>query len=88
MLVFLVQILVSLYRYNMKLAAFYDSRADALEATQPTGDFATLVNLLSTQHIAFDKEPTAPTEQLATLLKQVAESSGKSMAAVVSSNKS
>jgi hypothetical protein len=30
MLLFLVQILVTLYRYNMRLAAFFDARADAL----------------------------------------------------------
>src|SRR6185295_14034242 len=30
-LAFLVQLLASLYRYNMRLAAYFDSRADLLE---------------------------------------------------------
>ena len=42
LLLFLLRTLASIYRYNMRLAAFYDSRADYLQAGGSTGSTRTL----------------------------------------------
>lgn len=66
LLLFLVQILVPLYRYNKRLATFYYACADALELLDTEADpaaFATLTYALSAGHIDFGKPPTTPAEQ-------------------------
>ena len=63
---FLISILIPIYRYNTRLAAFYLARADALilcrDAHAP--DFAAAVAALTPQH-AFEKEPRTPVEAVA-----------------------
>lgn len=70
---FLVSILVSLYRYNIRLAAFYTARADVLrlcgEQTTVT-DFALMAAALSPQ-LEFGKAPQPPISQLADLVKSM-----------------
>jgi hypothetical protein len=63
-IVFLVQILVGLYRYNYRLATFYDSRRDILRVWD--GNAATLEKLEKTMspHIDFGKEPKHPIEEI------------------------
>jgi hypothetical protein len=78
-LMFLVQILVTLYRYNVRLANFYDGRADALELMSSAEEkrFETLVRTISGDTIEFGKIPKTPTEQailLATKFLEVAQS--------------
>jgi hypothetical protein len=71
-LFFLVQILVSLYRYNAKLAAFYDSRADAI-LLAGDGDEQVLekyVKMLSTENFDFGEPPNTPAEHLAEIAKE------------------
>ncbi|HVE72381.1 MAG TPA: hypothetical protein VNI54_13540 [Thermoanaerobaculia bacterium] len=66
MLIFLVQILVGLYRYNMRLAAYYDARADALEVASigdsglDVHELHQLTQLWSPDEIRFGKEPQSP----------------------------
>lgn len=63
--VFLVQILVSLYRYSLRLAAFYDSASDALRMG---GDSHAKVkawsNTLTPKNIDFGKPPVSPSQHL------------------------
>ncbi len=74
MLLFLVQILVSLYRYSMRLAAFYDSRADFLQVLDSEQKLtaATLADLLSSDKLEFSKTPSSPTEHAIQLAKEIA----------------
>lgn len=73
LLLFLVQILVPLYRYNVKLAAFYDARADALTLVenQSTEELERLVCVLSPDVVDFSKPPESPTQQAFELVKEV-----------------
>lgn len=73
LLLFLVQILVSLYRYSTRLAAFYDGRADALQLCKDLSDvnLEMLVNLASPDDLDFAKSQKAPTDQAIELTKQL-----------------
>lgn len=69
---FLVQILVTVFRYCLRLAAFYDGRADALELVQPGTDgnlLVALIPLLSPDALDFGKSPRSPLEHVADLVK-------------------
>jgi len=69
---FLTQILVSLYRYSMRLSAFYDSRADVLELAQESVDqFAPIVALMSPDRYDFGKSPRLPTDVAIELARDV-----------------
>jgi hypothetical protein len=68
-MVFLVQILVSLYRYNMRLSAFYYGRADALVlVSKQPADLRALVELISPDKLDFGKPPRTPAEEAGGLL--------------------
>jgi hypothetical protein len=72
---FFVSILVSLYRYNIRLAGFYVARADALRLLGPeitVSDFALVVTALSPT-VEFGKAPQPPVGQLIDLLKTAKE---------------
>jgi hypothetical protein len=72
-LLFLVQILITFYRYNVRLANYYDARADALQLVGAAKE-ATLQNLVSTLSpdvMDFGKMPSTPTEQALELAKEV-----------------
>jgi hypothetical protein len=73
LLLFLVQILVPLYRYNIRLAAFYDARADAITLVEnrPSEQLETLVSLLSAEAIDFGKSPVSPTQQALELVRDM-----------------
>ena len=68
LIVFLVQILVSLYRYNTRSAAYYDARADALELSLDEQGILQLERLellssiITPERIDFGREPKSPTE--------------------------
>ncbi len=76
-LIFLVQILVGLYRYNIRLAAFYDARADALEALATASaaldvrKLRILTLLWSPDQIGFGKEPRSPLDAAIDLTKEM-----------------
>jgi hypothetical protein len=58
---FLVQILVTLYRYNIRAAAFYDGRADALLLARSEDlELGKLVELFTPTALDFGKMPATP----------------------------
>jgi hypothetical protein len=62
-LFFLVKLLVVMYRYNARLAGFYDSRADAMQLCgKRPAELKKLANLLYPR-IAFDEVPKTPLEE-------------------------
>jgi hypothetical protein len=67
LLIFLVQILVPVYRYTLRLSSFYSSRADALSLVGNRTDFnlSETGSLLSPDGIEFGKPPPAMIEQVA-----------------------
>ena len=70
---FLVNILLSQYRYNLKLSAYYSARADALSLeidNLTTDSLYSLFNAL-TPTVDFGKTPKAPVEQLIELTKDL-----------------
>jgi hypothetical protein len=74
-LFFLVSILVSVYRYSLRLAAHYDARADALSLSSALLDdsFHQLVQSLSPSGVDFGKLDRSPTEQLLDVVRSVLE---------------
>lgn len=79
LLIFLVQILVSMYRYSIKLAALYDSRADMLQLLpeEEALSFEKLTILTTTENIDFTKQDKAPADYALELAKKIIEKSGK-----------
>jgi len=73
LLIFLVQILVTLYRYSSRLAAFYDSRADALQLSKD-GAFNSAevsIGVLGPERVDFGKEPRSPIENSIELAREI-----------------
>ncbi|MDQ7250988.1 hypothetical protein [Dongia sedimenti] len=71
LLIFLTQILISLYRYNSRLIAFYIARRDAL--TLSKGDdqkFKKFAEILLPRQLDFGREPKHPLAEAAELLRQ------------------
>ncbi|MDK1310327.1 hypothetical protein [Pseudoalteromonas ardens] len=80
LLVFLVQILVSMLRYNLKLAALYNSRADTLRLVKNVSDLdiSYLKELFRTDNIQFTgPEANSAVEQAVDLAKAIMSKSGK-----------
>ena len=77
--VFLTQILVSLYRYSSRMAAFCDGRADALSAAQvqESGAFSTFVGSFSAENVHFGQMPAGPLEQVVQITSQLVKSGWK-----------
>jgi hypothetical protein len=69
-LLFLVQMLIRVFRYNIRLANYYQARADALEICLKSGQgsFDQIVNFLSPDSIDIGMSQT-PTEQIIEVLK-------------------
>jgi predicted PurR-regulated permease PerM len=76
-LIFLIQLLIKLYRYNKRLANYYDARANALEIhmTDTTLPFEKIINLLSPDLYDIGS-PKSPLESMVNLFK-VANPNGK-----------
>ncbi|MDP5215784.1 hypothetical protein Q5Y75_01000 [Ruegeria sp. 2205SS24-7] len=79
LIIFLVQILVNLYRYNTRLASFYEGRADALEiAPSPAASgFTELIHAISPDNLDFGKTPASPAEHAVTLAREVLARQGR-----------
>ncbi len=72
LIAFLVQILVNLYRYNTRLASYYDARADAVLMTRFVGlDFEKLVHLLSPDGFDFGRQPKSPAGNAVELAREI-----------------
>jgi hypothetical protein len=65
-LCFLVSVLVSLYRYTLRLAAHYDARADAVALANASldHDFHQLVRTFTSLGVDFGKLDRSPAEQV------------------------
>jgi predicted PurR-regulated permease PerM len=80
LLLFLVKILVPLYRHNIKLASYYDARADALELIIISGSEDRIVNMfekfttiLTPANVDFSAPPASPADQVIDFAKHVIE---------------
>jgi len=72
-MLFIVQILVNLYRYTMRLSAYYLSQADALLLAEDGGAaLLRLVPALSPAQVDFGKAPDTPAQNLEKLLEMAA----------------
>jgi hypothetical protein len=70
-LIFLVQILISLYKYNTRIVAFYVSRLDALRICKGEPDkLTTLIDLLTPINVDFGRDPRHPIETLVDAWRQ------------------
>lgn len=78
-LLFLVQILVSMYRYNIRLAAYYDARADGLELAIDASveEIDKIIRSLSPENIDFAKVPNSPSVHAVELAKEIVSIKGK-----------
>jgi hypothetical protein len=76
---FLVSILVPLYRYNIRLAAFYDARADGLELMKTNLRTNGFINLSAslTPALDFGKQPATPIEHIIELARVIAKGDSK-----------
>ena len=74
LLIFLVQILLSVYRYSIRLETYYEARADALMLYNGSDEeqLERLVAALSPEKIEFGKSPASPTEHAVEAVKGVA----------------
>ncbi|MDO6477252.1 hypothetical protein Q4520_17665 [Alteromonas sp. 1_MG-2023] len=74
LLIFGVQIFIGFYRYNLKLAALYDARADVLELLDESSlsNIQSVVEALSPDNIEIGKSPAAPINDVAKLIDIVA----------------
>jgi hypothetical protein len=81
MILFLVQILVTMYRYNSRLAAHLEGRAVALQLASLQQDqkwqITELINLFSGDSVDFGKLPPTAIQSFADLLKQAAATASK-----------
>ena len=86
LILFLVQILVSLSRYDTRLAAFYDARADALLLTDPgslpqrtlnVDEIDKLMAALSPDALDFGRAPRTVTEQAGQMARDLFRMGGR-----------
>ena len=84
LMVFAVQILANIYRYSIRMAAFYEGRAAALMLSRDTDGKITdlrpmkeFVDWFAGDKVEFDKIPKAPTELLAEVAKAAAEGAAR-----------
>ena len=71
---FFLQLLVSLYRYNMRLAAFYDARGDALFFATLKGDALDAVTeTFSPDSVDYGRSPKLATKQVVDLAKSLSQ---------------
>ena len=73
LLIFLVQILVTMYRYQVRLSAYYDARADAIELSgrSDVDSLERIISALSPERIDFGKTPKSPMENSVDLAREV-----------------
>jgi hypothetical protein len=73
-IMFMISILLALYKYDARLSAYYHSRADALEmldAGVDTDRFDKLATALSPEKYDFGKMPRSPADQAVEIAKSV-----------------
>ncbi len=72
LILFLVQILISLYRYSTRLSAFYEARADGLQLAEEVDKLSldSLIGLLSADRLDFGRNPKTPVQEIAEIVKE------------------
>ncbi len=81
LMIFLVQILVNLFRYSTRLAAFYNARADVLELAIIDGrqmgvsELAEFIRAMSPDNLDFGKPVRSPVDQAVEISRNLAASS-------------
>jgi hypothetical protein len=82
-ILFLVTIFVTMYRYTVRLAAYYDARADALlltlrspEARFDLEEYMRAVRALTPDAYDFGRLPRSPTQEVVQLAKEVVARAG------------
>jgi len=70
LLVFLTQILISLFRYNSRLIAFYGSRRDALILATNPSELEALAKLFFPANLDFGKEPRHTFQEIGELISK------------------
>ena len=75
---FFIALLQPIFRYNTRLAAYYDARADALLLFRASGgrDIETLVSML-TPTLAFDKDEERPEDKSMEVVKEMIKTAAK-----------
>jgi hypothetical protein len=70
---------VTIYRYSMRLAAHYDSRADALDLSEALLDdrFHRLVRSLTPLSVDFGKDTRTPIDTALGAMRDIARSRGR-----------
>jgi hypothetical protein len=73
MLLFLVQLLISMYRYDIKLAGYYEARADALQLLRAPNEarLEAFVRAFSPDAVDFGRIPKTPIEHALLLAKEI-----------------
>lgn len=73
MIIFLVSILTPLYRYNIRLATYYDARGDVLQLLDTKLSAVGFVELSQALTPSFDfgKAPATPMDQAIELARQI-----------------
>ncbi|MEM6932711.1 MAG: hypothetical protein AAF526_03910 [Pseudomonadota bacterium] len=80
-IVYIIQVLVSLYRYNMRLASFYSSRLKAILHGQNTeGSIDFFAKLFDTSEISFGKDINGPTQDIKEIIQAAIERAGQAWA--------
>ncbi len=73
---FLVQVFISMYRYNTRLSAFYRARAHALQlyvwGMDNDEEFARLALAMTPDSLDFGKTPSSPSEQVIKAVEKIA----------------
>jgi hypothetical protein len=81
LIIFLVQTFISIFRYTMRLAAYYQARADALKLAAGTdlaiSDFQKMTAVLSPETYDFGRSPRTPVQQAVELAKELLRSQTK-----------
>jgi hypothetical protein len=72
--IYAISVLLNVFRYVMRLAAYYDARAQALLLATELGEskakaFADYAAVLGAEKISFGKEPSTPLESAVDLLR-------------------
>ena len=69
-ILFLISILIPVYRYNIRLGTYYLARADTLKlyCDSEISDFGQIIQLFTPAY-EFEKEPTTPIESMSSFMK-------------------
>ncbi len=75
--VYFIALLTNLYRYVMRLSAFYYARADVLTLKTPHDiDFALLTDKIAPDSLAFGKQPQLPVDKMVELTRDLMKITG------------